>query len=162
MNTNSRPLEGPGSTKNEEKFKLTPAQRNALSSYLRVAEEGCRQVSRNLNDSDGVFGKLKDDLPRESKARLQSGIETILETLKRLKHHLDLECQETDLSRSVEAYLTQVWEVLCGSKSDSLRGFGEIPACTRDYLDKEADGMLALLTAMRQGLHNRTSGNEVE
>jgi hypothetical protein len=159
MNTNTSPL---GNAARTGSLVLTPAQRNALSSYLRVVEEGCRQVSRSLQGSPGLFSKLKDDLPAASKNHLHSGVAALLDKLEQVKGHLELECRETDLSRSVEAYLTEVWEVLCGSKSSSLRGFGEISAGARDYLDRQVDDMLADLTAMRQSLPRRTSASEAE
>ena len=131
---------------------LSDAHRNGLSAYMRVVEENCRTIERGLEGFQGIYYGYVRQLPEKTKQEIQLALSEFLKILHDLQANLGLQKQEVDLPRWLNAYLTHIWEVLCESKSDSLKAFGSVPDDLRAYLDPRVDDLLSILERMRVNL----------
>ena len=134
---------------NPVRLLLSDAHRNALSAYLRVVEENCRTIERSLDGFQGIYYEYVRQLPDETKQEIQLALSEFLRILHELQANLGLQKREVDLPRWLNAYLTHIWEILCESKSDSLKAFGSVPDDLRAYLDPRVDELLSILKRMR-------------
>jgi hypothetical protein len=134
---------------NPVRLLLSDAHRNGLSAYLRVVEENCRTIERSLDGFQGIYYEYVRQLPDETKQEIQLALSEFLRILHELQANLGLQKREVDLPRWLNAYLTHIWEILCESKSDSLKAFGSVPDDLRAYLDPRVDELLSILKRMR-------------
>jgi hypothetical protein len=116
---------------------------------MKVMEEICRAIERNLDGSRGIYSESRRELPEETKREMRQGLGEFFSVLKDLEVGLGLKKQDIDLPRWINAYLTHIWETLCESKSDSLKAFGPVPEDLRTYLDVRVDHLLSILERMR-------------
>jgi len=143
---------------------LSAAHLNALSAHMKVVEESCRAIERNLDGFQGIYYESRREIPDESKREMRRALGELYAGLEDLKADLGLQKHDIDLPRWINAYLTHIWETLCESKSDSLKAFGSVPGGLRMYLDARMDHLLSILKRLQvttESLLTQKSQDEV-
>ena len=131
---------------------LSPAHAGALSARMLILEEDCREIERNLDGFHGILYEYAGEIPESAKQRMRETLAEILDKLEVISLELGLRKQVVELDRLIESRLSRIWVTLHDSKSRGLRGYGVVPEDLKKYLDPRMDGILSLLTDLRETL----------
>jgi len=131
---------------------VSPAHAGALAARMLILEEDCREIERNLEGFHGIFYEYAGEIPDAAKERMRAVLAEILDKLESISMELGLRKQVVELDKLIESRLSRIWVTLHESKSRGLRGFGTVPDELKRYLDPSMDGILSLLTELRETL----------
>jgi len=145
-------MEDGGKTDFEAALSISPAHTSALAARMLTLEEDCREIERNLDGFHGIFYEYAGDIPETTKQRMRAMLVEILDKLTSIKLDLALPKQVVGLDKLIESRLSHIWVTLHESKSPGLRGYGVVPEHLKAYLDPRMDGILSLLTRLREAL----------
>jgi len=111
-----------------EKIVLSKNHLRAIGSSLLIVEELLQEMEYVLNHpNDGVLSKMNDDISGETKVSI---LKTIAETkalVEELSLKYDLPVRNLNMSRFIESRKTKIWEILSGTNSKKLKGYGKFP-----------------------------------
>jgi hypothetical protein len=119
---------------------------------MLILEEDCREIERNLDGFHGILYEYAGEIPEAAKERLRAILAEILDKLESISLELGLRKQVVELDKLIESRLSRIWVTLHESKSRGLRGYGAVPEELKAYLDPRMDGILSLLTQLRETL----------
>ena len=131
---------------------LSPVHAGALAARMLILEEDCREIERNLDGFHGILYEYAGEIPEAAKERLRAILAEILDKLESISLELGLRKQVVELDKLIESRLSRIWVTLHESKSRGLRGYGAVPEELKAYLDPRMDGILSLLTQLRETL----------
>ncbi len=131
---------------------LSPAHAGALAARMLILEEDCREIERNLDGFHGILYEYAGEIPEAAKERLRAILAEILDKLESISLELGLRKHVVELDKLIESRLSRIWVTLHESKSRGLRGYGAVPEELKRYLDPRMDGILSLLTQLRETL----------
>jgi len=131
---------------------LSPAHAGALAARMLILEEDCRDIERHLDGFRGILYEYAGEIPESAKQRMRETLAEILDKLEVISLELGLRKQVVELDRLIESRLSRIWVTLHESKSRGLRGYGVVPEDLKKYLDPRMDGILSLLTDLRETL----------
>ena len=131
---------------------LSPVHAGALAARMHILEEDCREIERNLDGFHGILYEYAGEIPEAAKERLRAILAEILDKLESISLELGLRKQVVELDKLIESRLSRIWVTLHESKSRGLRGYGAVPEELKAYLDPRMDGILSLLTQLRETL----------
>ena len=131
---------------------ISPAHAGALAARMHILEEDCREIERNLDGFHGILYEYAGQIPESAKQRMRETLAEILAKLEVISLELGLRKQVVELDRLIESRLSRIWVTLHESKSRGLRGYGVVPEDLKEYLDPRMDGILSLLTDLRETL----------
>jgi len=131
---------------------ISPAHAGALAARMLILEEDCREIERNLDGFRGILYEYAGEIPQATKEQMRSILAEILEKLESISLELGLRKQVIELDKLIESRLSRIWVTLHESKSRGLRGYGAVPEELKAYLDPRMDGILSLLTQLRETL----------
>ena len=131
---------------------ISPAHAGALAARMHILEEDCREIERNLDGFQGILYEYAGEIPEAAKERLRAVLAEILDKLESISIDLGLRKQVVELDKLIESRLSRIWVTLHESKSRGLRGYGAVPEDLKRYLDPRMDGILALVTHLRETL----------
>jgi len=92
-----------------------------------------------------VFYIERNGLSADQKAGLLAQIAQMRDLLQELKDGLGLEAEVEDVGRKMWGQCSMFWEVLVGTKSRYLKGYGEPPPGLAEYLDPRIDLLIERL-----------------
>jgi len=141
-----------GKSNSETSLRISPAHAGALAARMLILEEDCREIERNLDGFHGILYEYAGEIPETTKQRMREMLAEILEKLGSISLELGLRKQVVELDKLIESRLSRIWVTLHESKSRGLRGYGEVPEDLKKYLDARMDGILSLLTHLREML----------
>ena len=142
---------------------ISPAHAGGLAARMLILEEDCREIERNLDGFHGVLYEYSGEIPEASKKRMRALLAEILDKVKSIRLELGLPKQVVELDKLIESRLSHIWVTLHESKSRGLRGYGVVPEDLKSYLDPRMDGMLSLLTHLREALRDaKTEGKRAK
>ena len=131
---------------------LSPVHAGALAARMLILEEDCREIERNLDGFHGILYEYAGEIPEAAKERMRATLAGILDKLESISQELGLRKQVIELDKLIESRLSRIWVTLHESKSRGLRGYGAVPEELKAYLDPRMDGILSLLTQLRETL----------
>ena len=131
---------------------ISPAHAGALAARMLILEEDCREIERNLDGFRGILYEYAGEIPQATKEQMRSILAEILEKLESISLELGLRKQVIELDKLIESRLSRIWVTLHESKSRGLRGYGVVPEDLKKYLDPRMDGILSLVTDLRETL----------
>ena len=139
----------------EVSLPISPAHAGALAARMLILEEDCREIERNLDGFHGILYEYAGELSESAKHRMREILAQILDNLDSISLELGLRKQVVELDKLIESRLSRIWVTLHESKSRGLRGYGAVPDELKTYLDSRMDGILSLLTLLRETLRER-------
>jgi hypothetical protein len=131
---------------------ISPAHAGALAARMLILEEDCREIERNLDGFRGILYEYAGEIPQATKEQMRAILAEILEKLESISLELGLRRQVIELDKLIESRLSRIWVTLHESKSRGLRGYGAVPEDLKRFLDPRMDGILSLLTHLRETL----------
>ena len=131
---------------------LSPVHAGALAARMLILEEDCREIERNLDGFRGILYEYAGEIPQATKEQMRAILAEILEKLESISLELGLRRQVIELDKLIESRLSRIWVTLHESKSRGLRGYGAVPEDLKRFLDPRMDGILSLLTHLRETL----------
>jgi hypothetical protein len=142
---------------------ISPAHAGALAARMLILEEDCREIERHLDGFHGILYEYAGEIPENTKQRMRAMLAEILDKVTSVRLALGLRKQVVELDKLIESRLSHIWVTLHESKSPGLRGYGAVPEELKAYLDPRMDGILALLTRLREVLREaKTEGKREE
>jgi hypothetical protein len=145
-------MAGGGNTGFEATLSISPAHAGALAARMLTLEEDCREIERNLDGFHGILYEYAGEIPETTKQRMRGMLAEILDKIASIRLDLGLPKQVVELDKLIESRLSHMWVTLHESKSHGLRGYGAVPEDLKKYLDPRMDGILLLLTRLREAL----------
>jgi hypothetical protein len=146
----------------EGTISISPAHAGALAARMLILEEDCREIERHLDGFHGILYEYVGEIPETSKQRMRAVLAEILDKVTSIRVDLGLPRQVVELNKLIESRLSHIWVTLHESKSPGLRGYGAVPEELKAYLDRRLDGILSLLTPLREALGNARMEGEPE
>jgi hypothetical protein len=131
---------------------ISPAHAGALAARMLILEEDCREIERNLDGFRGILYEYAGEIPQAAKEQMRATLAEILDKLGSISLELGLRKQVVELDKLIESRLSRIWVTLHESKSPGLRGYGAVPEELKGYLDPRMDGILSLLSHLRETL----------
>jgi hypothetical protein len=136
----------------EATVSISPAHASALAARMIILEEDCREIERNLDGFHGILYEYGGGIPETTKQRMRAMLAEILDKVTSIRLELGLPKRVVELDKLIESRLSHIWVTLHESKSRGLRGYGVVPEDLKRYLDPRMDGILSLLTDLREAL----------
>jgi hypothetical protein len=136
----------------EATLSISPAHAGALAARMLVLEEDCREIERNLDGFHGILYEYAGEIPETTKQRMREMLAEVLAKLTSIRLDLGLPKQVVELDKLIESRLSHIWVTLHESKSQGLRGYGEVSEELKAYLDPRIDRILPLLNRLREVL----------
>ncbi len=126
-----------------EKIVLSKNHLRAIGASLLIVEELLQEMEYVLNHfNDGVLSKMNDDISDETK---DSSLKTITEAralVEELSLKYELPVRKLNMSRFIESRNTKIWEILSGTSSKKLRGYGKFPQEHSTEFDNDIQKLL--------------------
>jgi hypothetical protein len=134
------------------KLKLGENHCRVVSVLLRGLERACDEIDAALDDSDGLFRRVSDDLSATQRQTLQKMTEKVRAELRRIASEVELDVSVHSRRRRIRALLSTSIVNLEESTPDKLRGYGELSAEAKSRLQSDLNRLLDLLNAMEAAL----------
>jgi len=141
---------------------ISPAHAGALAARMLTLEEDCWEIERNLDGFHGIFYEYAGAIPEPSKEQIRAILLEVLDQVTTIGSDLGLPKRTVELDKVIESRLSHIWVTLHESKSQSLGGYGAVPEKLKEYLDPRVDGILGLLTHLREALQEAKTEGEGE
>jgi len=125
-------------------------------------EQDCRQIDRFLEGYAGVYFQHVGVFPQEARLKIRALISAILERIARIKLDLNLPQRQIDIAQSLAAYLSEMWVTLHETKTEALRGYGEVPIELGAYLDPLVEEILGLVSDLRDTIESGKNSMNLE
>ena len=126
---------------------LPENHRRSLSVTARMIEDSLDE-SEELLRSQGKGKLVEQIVPSFSQGerdRMLGAISRMRDANTEMFHRLDLEPSHRTEGQIIKAKITHMWTILVDSKSDALRGFGELPSTVAQSINSHVDNLLELL-----------------
>lgn len=125
-------------------YKLPDNHKRALSSTLMLIYKLLSEIEYQLlHHHDNAF-KIIDIEDINIKETIQK-INDIKPILLQFKQKYQIEEEITSINQFIQARKSKMWEVLCDTKSNKLKGRGEFPKDIANEFDHDIEKLLSLI-----------------
>lgn len=127
-----------------EPVQMSASHRRVLSVRLRTLEKYCNQILDAMSGllTTGVLEERVNDLLPEEKEKVRGVVLRIKEGIQILSEEIDLERSRSDIRRTIRSLVSAMWVDLEETKSESLRGYGQVPEPFKEFWDPQVDALL--------------------
>jgi hypothetical protein len=141
---------------------LSENHRRTISITLQLVDEALSEWSDWCHGKvrSGVMYRQVDTLSETQKVELRHNIETIRQTIIRLRDDLDLEPKNDSTAHSIAGHASLLWEMLTELNSRGLQGYGKVSEELGHYLDPIGEKLTEQMSAI-SGLLSQPKGTTI-
>jgi len=128
---------------------LSENHRRAVSVSLCIVEELLNEIEKVLNHPpDASLSKMICDISRQEKNGTLENITKAKQWIQELAHKYGLSVKKSYVSRIKSSRKSKMWEILCDTESERLRGYGEFPPEYSQEFDEDINRLQALINQL--------------
>jgi len=130
---------------------LNEHQHRALSTRLAILDREFAEAERLLKGEleSGPMFSTSTDLTEEEKEALQGLLADARNLVRVLRDRFALQVQRQDVRHWVLGHFSILWNILCDSHAQKLKGFGEVSPKLAPQLDPEIDQLIEIVSSVR-------------
>ncbi|MCM8829694.1 MAG: hypothetical protein NC824_01660 [Candidatus Omnitrophica bacterium] len=138
-----------------KEIKITVAQKNSISSVLLILNEVIDEID-DLCSTEGrksILYEVVNNLDEKEKSNVLKTTGEIKELIKNISTVLNIKKKRYETKRSISSRVSSLWEMICEIESKRLKGYGDVSASLKEYLDPVVSRIIRLLKNIEVFLH---------
>jgi hypothetical protein len=126
---------------------LPSSHRRSLSVTACIVEDSIDEIEKTLmkKEKSRSSHHITDSLDEATRQKILSTVARLRESNDAMFHSLHLEPNVFSETQIVRSRIVHLWAVLRDSRSKGLKRFGELPPDAAAEVDRNVDGLLAIL-----------------
>jgi hypothetical protein len=122
------------------KINLSNNQKRSISASLHIVEKSVNELERELNRTgDLIMFKVINDTGDLNLQEYKLLIQQIKSHIRYLADKYCLQPTSLPLSQIINAQKSNMWVILCDTRSNSMKGYGEFPKELAEEFDSDID-----------------------
>lgn len=136
--------------KESQHFILSKNHRRSLSNTLMIVEKLLLEISKIMETNlSACCRSVNVDVDKNVIKENQKLIQEALEMICALAEKYKITIHEESLRSIIDVKKSRIWEILCDSYADKLKGFGTFPEDLRNEYDQDIDRLLTLTNQLK-------------
>ncbi len=132
-----------------EKITLSDNHKRVLESSIYLIEKLSLELEQELNDSNNkIMNNVINDEDEKKNYHINLLIQGIKAEINLITIKYNLKPVSHNLSQFVNSRKAKMWEILCDTKSEKLKGWGNFPKKYSKELDSDVDKLLKLVESI--------------